>query len=213
MRYKEDDLYSQRLYKLRRDKGMSQEELGKLLGIQKTAVYKYEKGLTSIPQNKISKLCDIFKVPADYLLGRSNDSPEDFKKYIKIKFYDKWTAQGPIQADEHELYYEALSSDADKNEKELFAIKAIGESMAPMYQDNDILIIEKKSQCQSGEDALVIIGNSDAILRRISLEPDGMLLKCLNPDFQNKFYTYDDINKIPVSIIGVAKELRRKINV
>ena len=136
------ELYSQRLYNLRRAKGMSQDDLGKLLGIQKTAVYKYEKGLTSIPQPKIAKLCDIFGVPADYLLGRTNEAPEDFKKYIKIKFYDRWTPEGPEQAKEEFMGYELPMSDPI-DASEYFAIRITGESMMPEYQNNDILIIEK----------------------------------------------------------------------
>ena len=33
--------YADRLHELRKNRGMSQEELGQLLGVQKTAIYKY----------------------------------------------------------------------------------------------------------------------------------------------------------------------------
>lgn len=49
---------------------MSQEELGKRIGVQRAAVNKYERGsVTNIPINTIEKIADIFGVSPTYLLG------------------------------------------------------------------------------------------------------------------------------------------------
>ncbi len=49
---------------------MSQEELGRRIGVQRAAVNKYEKGsVTNIPINTIEKIADIFEVSPTYLLG------------------------------------------------------------------------------------------------------------------------------------------------
>ena len=204
------ELYSQRLYNLRRAKGMSQDDLGKLLGIQKTAVYKYEKGLTSIPQPKISKLCDIFGVPADYLLGRTNEAPEDFKKYIKIKLYDRWTPEGPEQSKEEFIGYE-VSTNEHRHAAEFFAIKTTGESMFPEYLNNDILIVERTKNFESGDDIIVLSGKSNAIVRRVSVEGDGILLKALNPVFGSIFCSNEEMDNGKIIVLGVVRELKRKI--
>ena len=62
-----------RLRELRKKFGFTQEELGRLLGVQKAAVCKYENGRCSIPQEILLKLCDILSVSADYLLCRSDE--------------------------------------------------------------------------------------------------------------------------------------------
>ena len=205
-------IYAERLHQLRKENGLSQEELGHLLGVQKTAIYKYEKGLTSIPQNKIAKICDIFGVPADYLLGRSNEAIADFKKFIKIKLYDKWTIDGPQEAKESEIGYEITKEEIKKGKNAFFAIKYIGESMSPFYMDNDIVIIEKSSDFNTGQDILLTIGKSDAIIRKCSKEPNGILIKATNTIFPTQFFNFDEMASLPINILGKVRQIIRKVN-
>jgi len=59
-----------RVKQLRRTNGMSQQDLGNLLGVSKVSVSGYENG-TRVPSMSILvKMVDIFKVSADYILGR-----------------------------------------------------------------------------------------------------------------------------------------------
>lgn len=59
-----------RLRELRKENKMSQEDLGKLLGVTKVSVSGYESG-TRIPSlDVLQGMLDIFGVSADYLLGR-----------------------------------------------------------------------------------------------------------------------------------------------
>ena len=59
-----------RLRELRKDSKMSQEDLGKLLGVTKVSISGYENG-TRIPSLDILHgILDVFGISADYLLGR-----------------------------------------------------------------------------------------------------------------------------------------------
>lgn len=59
-----------RLRELRKENKMSQEDLGKLLGVTKVSVCGYENG-TRVPSLEVlTGILDIFGVSADYLLGR-----------------------------------------------------------------------------------------------------------------------------------------------
>lgn len=59
-----------RLRELRKENKMSQEDLGKLLGVTKVSVSGYENG-TRVPSLDIlNGMLDVFGVSADYLLGR-----------------------------------------------------------------------------------------------------------------------------------------------
>lgn len=59
-----------RLRELRKENKMSQEDLGKLLGVTKVSVSGYENG-TRIPSLDIlNGMLDVFGVSADFLLGR-----------------------------------------------------------------------------------------------------------------------------------------------
>ena len=62
-----------RLRELRKENNMSQQDLGKLLGITKVSVSGYENG-TRVPSLDIlNGILDIFGVSADYLMGRELD--------------------------------------------------------------------------------------------------------------------------------------------
>lgn len=55
---------------LRLQKGITQEELGKVIGVQKSAIRKYESGMVqNIKRSSIKKLADYFAVSPSYLLG------------------------------------------------------------------------------------------------------------------------------------------------
>lgn len=59
-----------RLRELRKENRMSQDDLGKLLGVTKVSVSGYENG-TRVPSLDILQgILDVFGVSADYLLGR-----------------------------------------------------------------------------------------------------------------------------------------------
>jgi repressor LexA len=86
-----------RLKKLRKNKGLTQEELGELIGLGKSAVCCYEKELRSPSSETIIDLVNIFAVSADYLLGIDElveITFEDNKTYIpmtneEIKFIEE----------------------------------------------------------------------------------------------------------------------------
>lgn len=65
------------LRKLRTENEMTQEELGRRVGLKKEAIYKYEKGIVVNPKRSlIAKLARIFNVSPSYLLGIEEDGKE-----------------------------------------------------------------------------------------------------------------------------------------
>lgn len=68
---------------LRRDKGISQEELGAIIGVQSSAVSRYETGKDD-PSDKIKmEISRYFNISSDYLLGLID---EPMPCYSKDKF-------------------------------------------------------------------------------------------------------------------------------
>lgn len=67
-----------RLRTLREQKGLSQNEVAKIIGVTRTAYVAYETG-TNKPTRKLQELSDLFGVSADYILG--NDKTETEIKY------------------------------------------------------------------------------------------------------------------------------------
>ena len=67
-------MMGERIRYLRESANMTQDELGELLGVQKSAVAKYENGkVENIKRSTIKKMAEIFGVSACYLMGFDED--------------------------------------------------------------------------------------------------------------------------------------------
>lgn len=89
-------LVGQRIKELRIEKGISQQELGDLIGVTKVSICGYENG-SRIPSLEIFEtIANVFGTSADYLLGREIDIVnEETGKHI-----------GLISQDDINLIYE-----------------------------------------------------------------------------------------------------------
>ena len=65
--------FSERIKELRRKNGMTQEALGKIIGVGPDSIYIYEKGKAYPEVRNLVILADFFGVSTDYLLGRTDD--------------------------------------------------------------------------------------------------------------------------------------------
>ncbi|QHW30869.1 helix-turn-helix domain-containing protein [Paenibacillus rhizovicinus] len=59
------------IYKLREDRGWTQEQTAGLLGISRAALSHYEKNRREPDSETLSKFADLFNVSVDYLVGRT----------------------------------------------------------------------------------------------------------------------------------------------
>lgn len=63
---------------LRLEKGLTQEELGKVIGVQKSAIRKYESGaVENMKRSSIQKLANFFGVSPSYLMGLDDKDNDD----------------------------------------------------------------------------------------------------------------------------------------
>ena len=67
--------FAERIKELRLENGMTQTEVGDIIGVKRHSVYTYERGLNYPEVRGLIMLADHFKVSLDYLVGRT-DNPE-----------------------------------------------------------------------------------------------------------------------------------------
>lgn len=107
--------------------------------------------------------------------------------------------------------YEDISEEMLKGDREYFGLKVSGDSMMPKYLDGDVLIVQKTNDCESGQDCIVMVNGDDGTFKRVIKNKDGIILQPLNPNYEIKFYSNDEIEKLPIKILGVVKEIRRTV--
>lgn len=76
----------QRIRYLRKQKDITQEKLGEIIGVQKSAIRKYEKDeVQNIPRTKIKKMADYFGVAPSYLMAFDGSNEEcQLAKEVKV---------------------------------------------------------------------------------------------------------------------------------
>jgi transcriptional regulator with XRE-family HTH domain len=74
-----------RIARFRRERGLSQTELGEKIGVSQRVMSHYEKAQTRIPADVLLKIADVLKISVYELLGRasSNRAPKN-KKLWKV---------------------------------------------------------------------------------------------------------------------------------
>ena len=74
-----------RIKELRMIADMSQEELGKLVGVQRAAINKYEKGtVENIPIKTIEKIATVFDVSPTYIVGWDGSESNPLSVEVKV---------------------------------------------------------------------------------------------------------------------------------
>ncbi len=196
---------------LRVAKGLSQEELGNIVGVQRAAVQKWESGKTqNLKRDTLKKLAEFFGVsPATFIAEGSFENPVE-ESHISVPVYGYIPAGVPMEAIEEVLGYEDVPSNWARGNKEFFALKIKGDSMYPNYLPGDIVIFEKAETAETGKDVAVMINGDEATFKRIERRIDGVTIHPLNPSYPPRTFSNTEIRDLPVRIIGIAKELRRK---
>lgn len=65
--------FEKRLMALRKEKGISQADLGEILGVTRWSVLNYEAGKNRPDYDGLIALADFFDVSLDYLVGRRDE--------------------------------------------------------------------------------------------------------------------------------------------
>ena len=94
--------------------------------------------------------------------------------------------------------------------KDYFALKVKGDSMAPVFLEDDIVIIKKQNDCENNEYAVVIINGDEGTLKKIKKTDSGIILQPLNPAYGPVMYTKEEMETIPIIIVGIVKQLKRE---
>ena len=68
--------FEERLYQLRRERGISQEELANIVGVSRQAVQKWESGASQPNMDNLIAISEYFGVTLDYLL-RGDENSQD----------------------------------------------------------------------------------------------------------------------------------------
>lgn len=200
-----------RLKELRKAFGYSQQKLADFMTVSRSTIAMWETGKSQPDNESLSKLAFIFNTSTDDLLEHTvyPDTPQSTGG-IWVPVLGTVAAGIPIDAIEEVVDYEEISTEMAAH-GEHFALKIKGDSMEPRIKEGDIVIVRKQSVCDTGDTVVALVNGSDATVKRIKKRPEGIMLIPNNNAYEPKFYSNNDVETLPVTIIGKVIELRAKL--
>ena len=140
----------------------------------------------------------------------SNHKDNKRNDFAIVFVYGTIPAGIPMECIEDIIDTEEISADMLKGGKQYFGLKIKGDSMEPEYLDGDVIILQKQDDCENGDDCVVMVNGNDGTFKRVFKNENGIILQPLNNKYQPMIYSNKQIENLPVKILGVFEELRRK---
>ena len=98
-----------------------------------------------------------------------------------------------------------------KDGSDYFALKIKGNSMSPVLIEDDIVIIKKQEDFENGDLVVSIINGDEATIKKGRKNDTSIVLQPFNTvDYEPLIFTYNEMKTIPVTIVGIVKQLKRE---
>ena len=198
----------------RKLKRMTQKELGEKIGVKHNTVSGYENGTNEPEQDILFKIAAALDVSINDLFPETRSDTTNIrrrKKGVRIPVLGYVVAGIPIEAIEDIIDYEEIDEELART-GDFFALQVRGESMGPVLYEDDVVIIRKQPTADTGDIAIVLINGDEATIKKIKRERDGVMLIGYNTSvYEPHFYNNEEIENLPIQILGKVIELRRKL--
>ena len=202
-------MLAERLKELRKKENLTQAELAKILFVDQTAVSSWERGKSMPDTTKLQRIASTFGVSIDSLMY-NNGNEDNSSHGTKIPVLGRVQAGIPTSAISEILDYEEIPADMAER-GEYFGLLVRGDSMSPDLKDGDVVIVKCQEDVENGEMAIVAVNGDNATVKKVYKSTQGITLVPINPAYDTKMYTNEEILRLPVEIRGKVVELRRKI--
>lgn len=167
---------SEIIKRLRKERGLTQEQLGQIIGVQKSAIAKYESGrVENLKRSSIEKLAKFFDVSPSYLLGITDNVDEIIPLNVitdmmSIPILENVTASCGTGswAEEDIIDYVGLprSVYSFNKHKKYFAQVAKGDSMINAgIEDGNLLVFETYNSPENNMIGSFSLNNSTCVCK------------------------------------------------
>lgn len=186
--------------------------------ISQSLINKYLKGKAFARQNNIYILSKILNVNEAWLMGYDvpmERIPDDFRKIGATPLSEIETTNIPLLgsikagydylAQENIIDYIAFKVDGTDKEN-YYALTVVGDSMEPLFDDGDTVIVHKQDDFKNGENCVVLINGEEATVKKVFKGNTGIELKAVNPYYPPRIFTNEEIKQLPVKVIGVVEK-------
>lgn len=159
--------------------------------------------------DKIEKMAQYFGIEKSDLIEKRKRTVSTTTS-ILIPVLGRIVAGEPIDAITDIIDYEEITPRMAQKGKH-FALVVKGNSMEPTLREGDVVIVRQQPTVENGEIAIVLVNGNEATVKEVKEAPAGITLIGHNVAvYTPHFYTREQIESLPITILGKVVELRRK---
>lgn len=196
----------------RQELNLTLEEVAKKMGTSRQTIQRYESGVISnIPSDKIELLSKALGTTPAKLMGWETPDGEtkSKKKGVTIPVIGRVVAGVPLDAIEEIIGYAEITPEMAQRGKH-FGLIIEGDSMFPKIENGDTVVVREQPDVESGEIAIVLVNGHEATCKKFVKHENGISLIGLNSSaYSPRFYTAEEVNGLPIQIIGKVVQLLR----
>lgn len=213
-----------RIKSRREELGLSQEELAKALGYKsRSTINKIELGINDITQSKIEAFAKALRTTPAYLMGweEKKSAYDNYPSPTITEDYATFPVIGEVAAGYDRIAIEDWDGDTidiplsylkGRKQSDFFVLRVIGNSMYPLYRENDkVLVLKQTTLNHSGDIGVLLYDDDVATLKKVEYEngEDWLRMVPINPEYEPKMIEGEALEHCRV--IGIPKLLIREI--
>lgn len=134
-----------------------------------------ERGVFNAKVENVIKICKGLNIKPEEIMDIEQPQIETLP-VKKIPVVSKISAGLPIYSEENLIDYIYFATNKLNSDKEEFGLKVSGDSMDKIFQDGDIVVVEKDSIVENGQLGVVMINGYNATVKRIRYNGDQIIL-------------------------------------
>lgn len=214
-----NEITASRLRACRERSGETLEQIGRLVGVNKSTVMRWERGDTGkINMPTLQFLAEHFHVSPDWLLG---DSVSDERNVDWLQQHGTVQRRGvllPIlgsvragvggAVQEEIIGHEAVDPTTLQTGEQYFWLRVAGDSMTPSINDGDLVLVRRQQSVENGQYAIILLDSEEGLVKRIAYGPDWIELQSINPYYPPR--RFEGADTASVHILGKVIESRRR---
>lgn len=167
-----------------------------------------ERGVFNAKVENVIKICNGLNIRPEDIMDIKKPEPQlETLPVKKIPVVSKISAGLPIYSEENLIDYIYFATNKLNSDKEEFGLKVSGDSMDKIFQDGDIVVVEKDSIVENGQLGVVMVNGYNATVKRIRYNGDQIILipESNNSNHYPQVYGKDDEVKIIGRVVASQK--------
>lgn len=201
----------ERIRNLRKEKGMSADKLGELIGKDRATVYRYEsQDIENMPTSVLEPLAKALgTTPAELMGWNSNVSPLPKSNVFMRPLFNSVAAGFGVVADNTIVSYIPTFITTPSEQEQYIWISVQGDSMSPLIDDGSEILVKKQDCVDNGQVGVVLIDGEDAVVKKISYGDNWIELISINPYYPPRRFEGADVQR--VRVLGLVKKVSKNL--